>query len=456
MLDQYTKATWFNVGARLCEQGRYQQAVPYLEHALKLNAKDAQAFYDLGLCRTAMKQYKQAIVAFDSAVKVNPHYVDALANRGSCKDLTGDRAGAVRDYNQAIALSKSPPPDLYYDRGSEYYLLGEYAKAIPDLTEALKLDAKSNDALLYRALAYGELKQPERAIGDLNEYIRVTGGDQDSYLARGNANYALSRFSSAVNDYSSALRCNHDLYQAMEKRALAYVRIGQSGEGLKDANELIKEQKYRARGYGVRAFAQLAMGEWSGARGDCDACRELNVDDYLEHFVRAMVDLHKNLTDDAMTELNRSIELNSLFDEAYFARGTISCSLKEYKKAADDFSKALHYGPETAAIHNNLGYAYMKADSFDSALTEFDSALKLDPKFAEALSNRGFTRLQLGQIEDAIKDCRHAITLKESMAQGHLHLAMALEKAGETQEAAQEYGAANKLDPSLIQVSASR
>jgi Flp pilus assembly protein TadD len=42
------------------------------------------------------------------------------------------------------------------------------------------------------------------------------------------------------------------------------------------------------------------------------------------------------------------------------------------------------------------------------------------------------------------------------MAQGHLHLAMALEKAGETQEAAQEYGAANKLDPSLIQVSASR
>ncbi|MCF7906079.1 tetratricopeptide repeat protein [Candidatus Gracilibacteria bacterium] len=80
---------------------------------------------------------------------------------------------------------------------------------------------------------------------------------------------------------------------------------------------------------------------------------------------------------------------------------------------------------KTLAEHNEAVLAYKFAEI---ALTE-------DVSYIDAWIVRGYANLQIGNIEEALKDLRHAYDLDPLRSQTHYFLALALDKAGKTDEA---------------------
>ena len=102
---------------------------------------------------------------------------------------------------------------------------------------------------------------------------------------------------------------------------------------------------------------------------------------------------------------------------AYNGRGVAYKKLELYKKAIDDYTKAIDLFTEKndkAKAYNNRGHAYNQLKQYEKALADYTEAIALYPKDndkANAYGNRGSTYNELEQYEEAITDYKEAIDL---------------------------------------------
>jgi tetratricopeptide (TPR) repeat protein len=92
------------------------------------------------------------------------------------KEDNEDLKGAIAECTEAILLDphSSWTGSYYALRGAYYLVLRRYAKAISDLTEAIRLDPRA-PAYLARALAYERLGYDSRAIEDRKKAKELRG-----------------------------------------------------------------------------------------------------------------------------------------------------------------------------------------------------------------------------------------------------------------------------------------
>jgi tetratricopeptide (TPR) repeat protein len=192
---QQTADEYLQRGKELFEKKNYLQAQENFEKSIELNPGLAEAYYYRG--RVQLDD-KKADADFSKAIELKPNYPEAYFQRGLNDDLSGDSAGALRDYNKAIELNPKfidaymtravlyllgnrgalaiadytrvielkPDGESYYVRGNSYLEIGEYAKAIIDLTRSIQLDPTYYWSYKQRAKAYRMLKRFRLAEAD--------------------------------------------------------------------------------------------------------------------------------------------------------------------------------------------------------------------------------------------------------------------------------------------------
>lgn len=85
---------------------RYEQAVPWYEAALELNAKDANVSTDLGVAYYQMNQPDRALEQFAHSLSVDPGHVKTLLNVGIVRAFgKQDLEGATTAWRQVVDLA---------------------------------------------------------------------------------------------------------------------------------------------------------------------------------------------------------------------------------------------------------------------------------------------------------------------------------------------------------------
>ena len=87
---------------------RYDQAIPWYEAALRLNAKDANVSTDLGVAYYQMNQPDRALEQFAHSLSVDPAHVKTLLNVGIVRAFgKQDLEGATAAWRQVVELAPS-------------------------------------------------------------------------------------------------------------------------------------------------------------------------------------------------------------------------------------------------------------------------------------------------------------------------------------------------------------
>ena len=132
----------------------------------------------------------------------------------------------------ALIQSKRGPETVacaYFARGFAHAGQQDYARAILDYDEAIKLMPRSPHWHKYRGIAYQELRDYARATADYNEAIRQTGNPDlvrynlaDLYHIRADLYYSQGDLAHAVADYSEAIQLDRFNATYYRSRAEAY------------------------------------------------------------------------------------------------------------------------------------------------------------------------------------------------------------------------------------------
>jgi tetratricopeptide (TPR) repeat protein len=160
-------------------------------------------------------------------------------NRGTAYTSHRDYASAIEDHNEAIRLNPNNPT-AYYNRGDAYYNKGDRDLAIRDYNEAIRLKPDYAFAYVGRGVSYSAKKDYDRAIEDYNEAIRLNPNEGSAYDHRGFAHAREGDYDRAIQDYNEATRLSPNEVSAYFNRGAAYFNKGDYDRAIQDFSEVIR------------------------------------------------------------------------------------------------------------------------------------------------------------------------------------------------------------------------
>jgi len=137
-LNDKNADAFYNRGCLYLAKGDLQMAERDYSKAILLDKNHFEAYYNRGLIFVKMKKYTQAIRDFDKAIRLNSRDVDAYCNRGSSCFQLNKMDLAVRDYNKGLEIDPNDG-DLYYNRALVFLEKGQKPKAMKDFQKAARL-----------------------------------------------------------------------------------------------------------------------------------------------------------------------------------------------------------------------------------------------------------------------------------------------------------------------------
>ncbi|MHA1112870.1 MAG: tetratricopeptide repeat protein [Promethearchaeota archaeon] len=165
--------------------------------------------------------------------------------------------------------------------------------------------------------------------------------------------------------------------------------------------------------------------------------------------------------DDALVNLDKSIELDPSKELYYVTRGIIWDMKGEYEEAISDYNRAIELNPEFVYAFSHRGITYRDHGEYKKALQDFDMAIELNPADARAYYNRGTGYQYLGDFEvineyddaaladynAAIADYDTAIEKDEEYEWAYFYKGQVLQILKRYDEAILEYSNVLELNP---------
>ncbi len=143
------------------------------------------------------------------------------------------------------------------------------------------------------------------------------------------------------------------------------------------------------------------------------------------YYNRAGALLLINRTEDAILDLNKSIQFKDDFAEAHDTRGKAKLRLNKYDEAILDFANAIALNPNLESAWFNRASAYLFKGEFELALSDLNIAIEINPEFAAAYNNRGQLMLNINKYDEALHDLNSAIEFEPRLSNAYNNRAKA-------------------------------
>ncbi len=257
--------------------------------------------------------WKNSITFWNDVIDKHPNIFYAYNNRGSAYFLRGDYQAALADYDRTIQLMpKYPNP--FYNKGLLKVALKDYQGAISEFDQAIALNSKIPSQYFERAKAKIELNDLHSAMADLDTVVQLDPRHAEVWMHRGVIKKRLGDFDGAISEYNHALQINPNDYAIVYNRGLSYFNRRDLENAVKDFQQAIRLNPSFADAYFSLGFVYQLTGNFPQA---------------LECY-------------------NLAIKNNPQFGKAYHYRGIVKMNLGQSDEGNQDLQKAISLGYVTS------------------------------------------------------------------------------------------------------------
>ena len=451
-------------GVELRRRGDFQKAVEAYSEALAMDSSNFRCYFDRAFARDAMGDVRGAVDDYTEAVSLEPAAALAWYNRGIARSRLGDARGAAMDFGEAIQRAEKqhvlqdddvnkkdqgvlkdqqqqPVADFYHNRAYCRREIGDLAGAIADYDAALaRASGRHFKSLYHRAFCLDALGDSEAALRDYEEAVllepshaaahhnrgivleklrrpreALASFDQALVVARNNRNTKNDKKKDSLDDNEMSDSDEECVAAALYARALVLERLGRPKDALTSLEDAVHERPEDPEFH-------HALGAHFRRRGDHESA--------VRAFSAAL-----SLDDDRLQENDQNKSRcswrrrHALANRAYSSR-----KLGDFDAAISDYTDAIGLGEhrlttqrsdaqtdetrtDTAVVvvklRNARAYCFARSDQTLRAIDDYSAALRLDATNAHALHNRGIMYDRIHDNERAMADFAKVLELEE-------------------------------------------
>lgn len=504
-LDPQNEGVYNNRGIAKMALKDFNGAIADYNKALEIEPQSVNALMNRSNANIVKGDVKEAINDLNKIIIIRPHYAGAYLNRGLARFEMDDYASALRDFDQAIKLDPKSA-FAYNNRGIVKHKLEDYVGAIMDYDMALSLDPQQANAYFNRAMAKEILGRPgfesDYAIAaqlnpqyDLSRYQvdasqlaqNKQQGQQNQQNQQQQSQSSQGTTQQANNQSANNQQTQNDSKEKTDpsKRKKLNLMISDNRNLPEEEEEEVLDGRIQNKNIIIDLQPIFLISAYDKNSVDYDhfqyynpvleeVNQQNNYDPLLSasnrsepaktslygNYILAFNErLQKNassfnfvnrgilrtLTGDynsAISDLDRSIELDPKNVLAYFTRGNCRYKMVEhietltagdnlspvainnrtdqtmqeptaaqsedYDRILEDYESALFLKPDFYFVYFNRAYINLRLRNYENAMADLNKAIEIEPEFAEAYYNRGLTKIYLDDLDAAAVDLSRA------------------------------------------------
>jgi len=398
-LSQYAEA--------LVDAGNHSEAATILNRLLRVARGDpdyqrivryhlAAALIDAGRPRDAEAELSS--IEGWSDIAVERHF-----QRGRARFAMRDYTGAIRFFDNALALRRGDP-EVLYNRGIAWLRLDEVEKALNDLSEAAVRDpgnARIRDAIGRVRLSRGEYQE---ALAFYDAAVKAHPSEIQPLIQRANAHLSTGDAEKALADAEKALRIDERNMDATAAAAGAMLALGRPNESLDYAELLVRSVSKKKEGYLLSARASIAQGRPEQALANIEQARNHGAEPsrlaLLTGDAYALADRYN----EALDFYDKGVRLTGGSPYAIIKRAEAHDALGNDMRAVQDYSTVLELYPTSYDLHLKRGEVYKRLGECASATDDFNRALAIVPGDNAAIRARGKCNISSGKLVSGFRD----------------------------------------------------
>tara|TARA_R100001132_G_C3269323_1_gene91597 strand:+ start:522 stop:1952 length:1431 start_codon:yes stop_codon:yes gene_type:complete len=265
----------------------------------------------------------------------------------------------------------------------------------------------------------------DEAVAYYTDYIKTKNPFSSwAYTNRGITWFAQNESSKALDDFTWAIRFNSRNALAYHYKAVTWfsrTEYDTAGNYLDDA---IKYYPHNSKSYYYRGAAEYERGSkyapaYQNALTDLNKAIELDPKFADAFMKRADTWFALEKYDQALKDYNTMIGLSPKSHLAYYKRGLTWHQQEKPAKAISDFNTAIRLAPEFWPTYNSRAYAFSANGDYDKAIKEIDALIEKDPIDETLLLTRGYFHESHGKFDRALEDYQKVIRQRPAWPQGH-------------------------------------
>jgi tetratricopeptide (TPR) repeat protein len=253
---------------------------------------------------------------------------------------------ALKMIERAI-IQDSTRVDLYLQRATVYYYLGNYDYAIRDCYSTVRLKPDVPEVYILRGKVCIITESYGGAILFFGKALKYTNDKNllfEAFLNRGKAFFALKRYPDAFSDFQAAYAIDENSVDLLLPLADTYLKMNKTQEALSILKKVISSTPDYPPTYelmGRIAIDNKDFPEAIRAYEKYTALKptESSAFNALANAYRIDMQYEK-----ALTSLNRSLSLDPTDAATFKIKGLIYISLDENEKACDAFFRSMQLG----------------------------------------------------------------------------------------------------------------
>jgi len=361
--------------------GSFREAVSYFESSILANPNFKEPHYYLALSYYQIGDLDNSIFQWEEVIRIDSFDNTAKHFLNNCLE--------EKEYGRETLM--------HFNAGYDYYLKGEYDKAIEEFNESLDYNPEFEEARQFLSRSYYQLGQMDEYREERKKATesKVSGEEENAeeHYKLGYEFYSLKDYTVAVEELKKALDIKSDYPQARYLLAECYFQ---------QKEYMLAQVEYE------RVVTDSEINEYTDdALWGSGWCYYL-----LEEYGEAARRFSKLLNDFPDSDL--ALQARHKLGKSYFQGNNYPETIKIYREFLEKYSE--YQGKELEEVYYLLGQAYLRSEKYAEAEESFYNLLFFFPGFELASEVKYYNALSLfkeNKYEEAIVQLKDLISEAE-------------------------------------------
>ena len=388
-LPPVTAFDQFLTGQERYEHGRWDEALRHFDAVLRHQPDHFWAQCLAAICFLQLQRPLEAKAGLNACLNQERDFAWLYLLRG----FASGQVGSIFARADGVAAQ----PGNLLGKAEDHFAAAEedYARAL-ELLERKPVAELRYVLLVNRGLLRWQRRDLDRAVADLQEAIRLDARLYQAHAGLAQVLRQQGKPDEAVAQFTQAITLRPDLAPLYRGRAGVYqarkdLTPDQSEAALRDLDEAVRRESpanpVLALDHTNRAWLLERAGRHAEALAACDAALRA-VPDYADaHRLRLGVLLTLQRDDDVIASCDAVLKARPTA-EVFELRGLAKDRRKDFSGAIDDYTQALARRPDQPGLWTRRGWAHLVTNAAPLALEDFERALRLDGSNGDAYSGR--------------------------------------------------------------------
>ncbi|MDH3979079.1 MAG: PEP-CTERM system TPR-repeat protein PrsT [Gammaproteobacteria bacterium] len=406
--------------------------------------EDALTLFDKG-------EYNAALIQLKNVLLLEPDNAGAYLLLGKAHLERGDAASAEREISRARDLDLDAA-EWMAPLGRAWLLLGRNDELLKELTPEERFpDTVRADILQLQGQAHLAKRQFREADDKFFAVLVLQPGNPEALLGRARIAYHRQEREKASELIEEALQRdprNADAW--MMKGGLLSGAGDQKGaiSAYRRALDIDPEMSAARAG---KTAAHIALGEYAPALAEIAAIRGRYPDNYMAHYLEALVHFRKQDMNRALTSIHNALGAAPRHLPSQLLAGSIYYRKGQYRQAEEYLRKYWNARPGEIQATRLLAVSLVKTGQAEDAITVLEKGVEIEPDDAQMLAILGSLYTRTGQANKGLDYLERATAAAPDSGAILTELAIGHLATGDAGQAVTELQGAVELGDEFIQ-----